>query len=213
MAAKSRRRLAVPCKKMKAAPLKKNVFPEAPSDEDLMALTAGGDHGAFTILAERYAALLYAAAWRLCSDRTMAEDAVQESLVRLWTKAAEWDAGKGASVRTWLYRIACNLCIDMLRRKKWRAVELLDDVAAAPGSAEADVQAQETGRIVARAVRELPERQRMALVLCHYQEMSNAEVAVIMGVSAKGVESLLVRARRSLRRKLEKHRGSIETWT
>ena len=198
---------------MEKAQLKKTGDADAPSDEDLVARTAAGDRAAFTVLADRYTGMLYAAAWRLCADRTMAEDAVQESLVRLWTKAATWDGDKGASVRTWLYRIACNLCLDMLRRKKWRAIELKDDVAHAPGSAEKDMLARQTGRIVARAMRELPERQRLALVLCHYQEMSNAEAALIMGVSDKGIESLLVRARKSLRRKLEKHQGSIETWT
>ena len=185
---------------------------DAPSDEDLVARTAAGDRAAFTMLAERYTGMLYAAAWRLCADRTMAEDAVQESLVRLWTKAATWDGARGASVRTWLYRISCNLCVDMLRQKKWRAVELKDDIASVHGLAEKDMQAQQTGLIVARAVRELPERQRLALVLCYYQEMSNAEAAIIMGVSDKGIESLLVRARQSLRKKLEKHRGGIETW-
>jgi len=199
---------------MKTKPHHNTVTGEtgAPSDEDLVVRTAAGDRDAFTVLAERYTKILYAAAWRLCGDRTMAEDAVQEAMVRLWTKASLWDSSKGASVRTWIYRITCNLCTDMLRRKKWPMVSLRDDVAQAPESSDSDLQRQETGKIIADAVKDLPERQRLALVLCHYQEMSNAEAATVMGVSSKGVESLLVRARQSLRKKLEKHRGSIETW-
>lgn len=185
----------------------------AEPDDILIARSAGGDREAFTALAERYMDMLYATAWRMCADRTMAEDAVQETLVRLWTKAATWDKSRGASVKTWLYRITCNLCTDMLRQKKWKPAELNDDIVAVPQSAEKDIQAKETGKIVAACVRKLPERQRMALVLCHYQEMSNAEAAQTMGVTAKGIESLLVRARQSLRRMLEDQRGSIETWT
>lgn len=185
----------------------------AEPDDALVTRSSAGDRDAFTTLAERHMDMLYATAWRLCGDRTMAEDVVQESLVRLWTKGASWDKSRGASVKTWLCRIACNLCTDMLRQKKWKPVELNEDIAAAPGSVEKDVHAKETETIVANCVRKLPERQRMALVLCHYQEMSNAEAAQIMGVTAKGVESLLVRARQSLRRMLEGQRGSIETWT
>lgn len=182
-------------------------------DEGLMARIAGGDRAAFTALAQRYMNILYAAAYRLCNDRSLAEEIVQETLVRLWTKADSWQEGRGASVRTWLYRIAYNQGIDMLRRRKFQASELDENIASQAARADDALQRQQTGRIVAQAVAGLPERQRMALILCHYQELSNAEAAQVMGLTVKGVESLLVRARQSLHKMLEKDKGSLWPWT
>lgn len=185
---------------------------DAPADEYLMVRIAAGDRAAFTALARRYMNILYAAAYRLCNDRSLAEEIVQETLVRLWTKADSWQEGRGASVRTWLYRIAYNQGIDMFRRRKIPAAELDENIASQDTRADDSLQRRQTGCIVAQAVASLPERQRMALVLCHYQELSNAEAAQIMGLTVKGVESLLVRARQSLHKRLKKDKGSLWPW-
>jgi RNA polymerase sigma-70 factor (ECF subfamily) len=101
---------------------------------------------------------------------------------------------------TWLYRIGHNLCVDRLRRQR----ELpIDNVAEPVEHAEtADPDAIRLQGIVRREIAALPERQRTALVLCHHQGMTNIEAAQILGVSVDALESLLARARRTLREKL-----------
>lgn len=179
-----------------------------PADEtSLIEAVAAGDRAAFTTLAQRHMGMMYAVAFRMTGDRHTAEDVVQESLVRLWARAASWNKERGASVKTWLYRITCNMAVDMLRKNKGGVYELPDDSPDEKTvSAETAMQRRQAGAIVRRAVGELPARQRKALVLCHYEGLSNAEAAEILGTTVKGVEGLLVRARRAVQAKLEQHR-------
>ena len=181
------------------------------SDEALMADIAAGDQAAFRILAERYMNLFYAVAFRMYPQRADAEDIVQEALLRVWSKAHLWKAGTGAAVSTWLYRVTYNLCIDQKRRSGPITAALNEEQADDGAAADKKLQDKETGAIVSEALQRLPERQRAALVLCHYQELSNAEAAAIMGTTVKGVEGLLVRARKALQADLHKHEGVLLT--
>jgi RNA polymerase sigma-70 factor (ECF subfamily) len=167
------------------------------SDETLIARIAAGDRRAFDVFVRRHGDFLFATAVRMMRTRPDAEDVVQETLLRIWQKAATWSPDGGASVRTWTYRIAYNLCIDMLRRR--RPGTILPETLAAPEQTDRSIQERERARHVAAALRELPERQRAALVLCHYQGLSNGEAADVMGTSVKSIESLLIRARRQMR--------------
>ena len=98
-----------------------------------------------------------------------------------------------------MHRVALNLCYDRLRRRREDPMaEPPEQVDLSPG-AEAGLQVRDVGRQVEAALAALPERQREAIVLCHYQELSNIEAAVLMEVSVEALESLLSRARRSLR--------------
>ncbi|MCB9990782.1 MAG: sigma-70 family RNA polymerase sigma factor [Rhodospirillales bacterium] len=182
---------------------------EDASDEDLMADIAGGDREAFRVLAERYMNLFYSVAFRMYPQRADAEDVVQEALLRLWSKAHLWKAGTGAAVSTWLYRLTYNLCVDQKRRNKHTVTDLDDDYVDPDAAADQRIQDKQTGAIVGKALQNLPERQRVALVLCHYQGLSNAEAADIMGTSVKGVEGLLVRARKALQAELKQYKGVL----
>ena len=146
--------------------------------------------------------MIYAASYRMLGSKAAAEDAAQETFLRLWRNAAKWKP-QGAKFETWLYRVAMNICLDQLRKRKREAPE-----EAAPERADhADRQDQtlfkrERRFAIDEALDQLPERQRQAITLCHYQELSNIEAAEIMEVSVEALESLLARGRRALKERL-----------
>lgn len=180
---------------------------EEASDEVLVAHITAGDRRAFAVFAARHGDFLYATAVRMMRESFDAQDVVQETLLRVWQKAGLWRPDGGASVRTWMYRIAYNVCIDSLRRRKPQ-VTLPETLAAGNRTDEATLD-RERHAIVDRALKTLPERQRAVLVLCHYQGLSNAEAAAVVGTSVKGVESLLIRARRAMRDLLAPYKDGL----
>lgn len=133
---------------------------------------------------------------RTLNDRAVADDVAQDVMLRLWSNAGSFDPGR-AKFSTWLYQIAYHRCIDELRRRsrlsEWRPDE--EEPVAAEGDNRKDALAAALGR--------LPERQRSALVLTYYQGLANREVASMMGISVRALESLLVRARKALREVIE----------
>ena len=154
-------------------------------------------------MVEKKLGRLLSLAERLLGRRGEAEEVAQEVFVRLWKQAPHWQPGR-ARFDTWLHRVALNLCYDRLRRRREEVLyDDADDAAADPAAApDALLQAKQRGRRVARALAELPQRQREALVLQYYQELTNSEAAELMGIGVEALESLLVRARRSLRERL-----------
>lgn len=166
-------------------------------DAALMHRVAKGDPDAFRALSRRHVDPLLGMATRMLGDRTEAEDVVQDCFLRVWRTAGTWKPS--AAVGTWLYRIAYNLCIDRLRgRKPMVPIEPLDPPSDAP-SAEQGVQDGHVARRVRAALDGLPERQRGAIVLVHYQELPAREAADLLEISVEALESLLSRARRALR--------------
>jgi RNA polymerase sigma-70 factor (ECF subfamily) len=173
-------------------------------DGALMEQVSRGDREAFAMLVEQYAPALQRFAVRLLVQQPHAEEVVQETLARAWLKAAEYDAER-ARLSTWLYRIAHNLCVDRLRRQE-REVPLapaLESALTARDTAEHLMETLDSQNRVARAIASLSERHRTALVLTYYQSLSNREVAEIMGLSLRALESLLVRARQQIKTTLE----------
>jgi RNA polymerase sigma-70 factor (ECF subfamily) len=169
-------------------------------DAALIARTASGDRLAYAALVKRHLPRVYAVTRRMLGNEAAAEDAAQEALLRLWTHAARYDSSK-ALLSTWLTRIATNLCLDRLRK---RQEEQWDDSydAPLPADQEKAIGDRQLVERVDSALRALPERQRLALVLCHYEDFSMAEAASAMETSVEAVESLLSRARRSLKQRL-----------
>ncbi len=180
---------------MKAEGVIKREYP----DPELMALVAKGDKVAFRELSDRYLKMIYAVAFRMFPEKADADDVVQDALVRLWNKAGAWDAKAGASVSTWIYRITYNIAIDHKRRQKAGHVPLPDHAESDAPDPEMALRRQEERQYVRAAVESLPERQRAALVLCHFEGLSNAQAAEIMDTTVKSVEGLLVRARKTLK--------------
>jgi len=170
----------------------------ADPDEVLLQRIAIGDTAAVSTLVSRKLPRLLSLARRMLGDPVEAEDVAQETLVRTWKQAAHWVPGK-ARIDTWMHRVALNLCYDRLRRRRDSVstddVELLDPA----DSAVTRIEQTQAAERLQKALSTLPERQREAIVLSYYQEMSNMEAATLMGVSVEALESLLARARRTLR--------------
>lgn len=167
-------------------------------DDELLSRVAGGDPAASRALIARKLPRLLALAGRMLGDDAEAQDVAQEAFLRIWKQAPKWRPG-AARFDTWLHRVALNLCYDRLRRRREMAyAEPPEQPDEGPGP-DRGLHALDTGRRVSRALQALPDRQREAVVLCHYQELGNIEAAAIMGVSVEALESLLGRGRRALR--------------
>ncbi len=173
--------------------------PAEPGDDFLLAAAAAGDGAAWSALVDRYLGQITGHAWYMLGDPREAEDVAQEAFVRLVAKAADWQPG-GAKLKTWLYRVVVNLCIDHKRKALPIPVERLPD--RGDGGAEAADRELDLKRSVRAALDDLPPRQRAALVLTYYQGFSNREAGDLLGISDEAVESLLARGRRALAARL-----------
>lgn len=171
---------------------------DASSDADLMRRVAEGDEAACRAVVGRHLPQVLTLARRMLRDRADAEDVAQESMLRLWQMAARWRAD--APIGAWLYRVAHNLAIDRIRRRRPTV-----DVDAAVGLADPgpnpaqSLAAGDRRAAVEGAIANLPERQRTAITLVHTMEMGNIEAAAAMEISVDALESLLARGRRALR--------------
>jgi RNA polymerase sigma-70 factor (ECF subfamily) len=171
------------------------------SDDELLRLSGDGDQAAFASLVGRHLGRAGKLAARVTGNRADAEDAVQEAFLRVWLKAPDWrpEASGGAKFSTWFYRVLMNLCIDRTRRIQPGPLDAAGEIVDPHPDSFDILASNETTRRVAAAVAKLPDRQRAALALCHYEGMSNTEAAAVLDLSVGAVESLLVRARRNLR--------------
>ncbi len=173
----------------------------ADPDEDLVRRVGQGDPAAIQAMIARKLPRMLALAQRMLGDAVEAEDVAQEAMLRAWKQAPRWVPGK-AKFDTWLHRVGLNLCYDRLRRRREIPTESPPDRADDGPAPDRGLLAAELGVRVDAALKRLPDRQREAIVLCHYQELSNIEAAVLMEVSVEALESLLSRGRRSLRQTL-----------
>jgi RNA polymerase sigma-70 factor (ECF subfamily) len=178
---------------------------ETRSDETLMAAIATGDQLAFARLVERHLSRTVGLGTRLMGSRADGEEIAQEAFARVWSHAARWrplGGGGNARFTTWLYRIAVNLAIDRKRRPVHAAMDDVDEPVDEADDGFVRIHRRQVADAVTVAMMELPERQRVALALCFFEGLSNIEAGKIMSLSVGAVESLLVRARRSLRQGL-----------
>src|SRR4030043_321454 len=183
------------------------------SSEDLMARIAEGEEDAFEILVNRHQTSVLNLIYRFVGDRTQAKDLAQEVFIRVWQAAKTYRPE--AKFTTWVYRITANLCFNELksaRRKKWFSFHRSDEdgkhtfeetLSDSGSSAEDLLLEKERSRQIYDALQSLPENQRMAVILKRYDDLSYEEIARVIGCSVPAVESLLVRAKRTLQKKLK----------
>lgn len=174
---------------------------EADTDEDLVIRIGRGDPIAVRAFVTRKGPRMTALAKRMLGDAIEAEDVVQELFMRVWRQAPNWRPGQ-ARFDTWMHRVALNLCYDRLRRRREQPMAEPPEQIDERPLADRGLMAQETGRRVDAALTALPDRQREAIVLCHYQALSNIDAAALMEISVEALESLLSRGRRALRASL-----------
>lgn len=175
----------------------------AAPDDALMKRIGSGDVEAFAELVEGHGGRLYRVAYRLLCDAQEAEDAVQDCFTRLWQNAPLWE-GRGGGVLTWLQRVTVNLCLDRLRRFRIVSDGDIPEIEDHSPGPERLLAIRGLEHVIEQALGALPHRHRAALVLCYLEGLSNLLAAEMLGLHLKAMESLLFRARRSLREELEK---------
>ncbi|MBX6378442.1 MAG: sigma-70 family RNA polymerase sigma factor [Clostridia bacterium] len=174
------------------------------SAEELVEAIAGGNEAAVAALYDRYGPFLFGLCLRICGDRQLAEEAVQDTFVDVWRAAASFDARRGSAV-AWLAAIARNRSLDRLRRAGRRA-EVADPEAlnrvAQSAAVEPVIDDWEAAQVVRQALRSLPEPLRQVIDLAYFQGLSQSEIAARLGLPLGTVKSRTRLAMLQLRREL-----------
>ena len=173
------------------------------SDEALMVAVSARQPQAFRILMGRHMQRAVRVAQRVVRDSAEADDIGQDAFLRVWSHAASFDPDV-ARFTTWLYRIVLNLAFDRGRRRPLMPIDEAIDVRATDPEPVERLIADEERRALEQAMANLSERQRGAIALFHMEGLSGEESAKAMNLSAKAFESLLARARATLREHVQK---------
>lgn len=171
-----------------------------------------GDLNAFNQLVVEYQNLAYSVAFRLLNDSDGAADAVQDSFIKAFRAL---DSFRGGNFKSWLMRIVTNTCYDVLRARKRRKTDSLEDIPVEneyiPAltdrreSPQQYVERQELARLIMMAIQDLPEDQRVSIVLCDVEGYTYEEISDITGVAIGTVKSRISRARGKVRDMLIRH--------
>jgi RNA polymerase sigma-70 factor, ECF subfamily len=184
------------------------------ADVRLMRLVGQGDTGAFEELIEKHQALVAGTIARMLGSNSDVEDIAQQVFIRVWKSARRYVPR--AKFTTWLLKITRNLVFNEMRRTKrhphvplqtepgMQDPPLKDETNLAPDASLLEVELQQA---IEEAILQLPETQRMALVLRRYQQLSYEQIAEVLGLSVPAVKSVLFRARTELRSRLSKYLG------
>lgn len=174
-----------------------------------MAQVQAGDHQAFSAIVRRHTQKFFNLAFRSLHNEADAQDIVQACFLKLWKNPKMYSPDKNAKFTTWFYRVVLNACEDLRRKNKVRAYQDIDEMAdiyGAEGSQETDMVVNEENIALEKAISDLPDRQKDALNLVVYQEMKQKDAAETMGLGVKALESLLSRAKKTLRDRMVKQK-------
>lgn len=176
----------------------------------MVSLAKAGDQNAMSQLYRMHRPMVQALVWRFTGGNAETEDLIQDSFLRAFRNLASFRAER-ASFRTWLYRITSNCCLDHVRRRKTRRTHmeefyLVDREHGSERSISPESLAdfEQRRHILRNAVTRLPAKQRMALVLKHFNNMPIREIALVMKCTEGTVKRHLYRAVRRLRREIER---------
>lgn len=169
-------------------------------EQELINKAQNGDQAAFQKLVHMVLPNVLALGYKMLGNNAEAEDMAQEVMVSFWQNIKKYDPEQ-SKLSTWLYRITANRCLDYLRRKK---PDQLNEEYDEPVEAvqEKEYYEKQIGDLVDLSLKDLPERQYLALVLFHFQGHTQQEIAEMMECSSEAVESLLARARRAMKKSL-----------
>ncbi|MFA5040089.1 MAG: RNA polymerase sigma factor [Bdellovibrionales bacterium] len=173
---------------------------EQSSDYELLQRTARGDTRAYRELIGRHLVRGVKVAERMLGNRQDAEDVMQETCLKIWKEASRWKPQ--AKFSTWLYRVVLNACIDRKRLVVPAMTNEMDDILDPKPVAEDEMIERQRSASVRQALQRLPDRQRAAVVLSYYEEMSNQDSADLMDIGLGAFQQLLFRAKQNLKENL-----------
>ena len=173
------------------------------SDESLVVRICDGDHRAFALLVERHTPMFYKAAYRICGNDCDAQDSIQDAFLKLWQRPYTFDSKKGVKFTTWFYRVVTNIAIDRARKYKPHNTDALETIADNTTLQDEALNEMQKQTELEAAIQKLPERQKLALNLCVYEELSQKEAAHVLNIRIKALESLLMRAKKTLKQEFK----------
>jgi RNA polymerase sigma-70 factor (ECF subfamily) len=171
-------------------------------DRRVIEQVLAGSESAFRQIVDQHSQRIFNYVRRMTRNSTEAEDIAQETFIRFWVSRDRFDPDR-VKLTTWLHRIAHNLCVDYFRQTQLqeRQVPVQSDNQDSP---DTDYELSIRAAVVHKALMTLSERQRSAIVLCHYQNFSQHDAAHILDLSVDALESLLRRGRSKLKQILAK---------
>ena len=185
-----------------------NGSTEKEIDRVLILAFADGDRQAAQQLTERLMPKIHAHAYYRLGNIADAEDVTQEVFLKLWQFAPRWEQGN-AHVSTWLYRVVSNLCKDRYRRPKLEDLVIAKEPTDETQSPANKIDDHYRQKALYGAMSLLPENQRLAVKFRHIDELTNPEIAEIMGLSVEAVESLTARGKRKLIESLASYKTEL----
>ena len=177
------------------------------SDADLLAAAARRDATAFGKLVAKYHGLVFRVVWRITNGNVESEDIAQEAFLKLWNNPGQ--LREAGALKGWLVRVAHNLAMDWFRHRPASADADQVDVEDQRPSAEDNMNRDWVTTRINAAVARLPERQKQVVTLVHFEQFSQIDAARAMELSLDALESLLARARRSLKEYLAEDRQDL----
>lgn len=172
-------------------------------DHALLAYIQDGSHDAFAVLVQRHTERFYRLAYRYVQNRETAEDIVQDAFLKLWEAPGRWQPERNSKFTTWFYRIVVNLCLDWQKKKRPLSLDEEMPLADARETPDTEMIRTQEQHVLEREIAALPERQRMALNLCFAEGLSNQEAAEVIGVRLKALQSLIMRAKATLKERMK----------
>ncbi|MBX2913809.1 MAG: RNA polymerase sigma factor [Cyclobacteriaceae bacterium] len=178
------------------------------TEPEIIKKAAAGDRSAFRMLVETHQQFVYAVAFRVLNNPHDAEDATQETFIRLWKNLTRYKAG--IKLSTWLYHIVTNICLDLLKSAHHKRNRMTLDIAKQTGkihagSADGVMQLLELTKAVEEAAAQLPHIQKIIFVLRDLQGLSPEEVSAILETSEEKIKSNLYHARMAIGKYLKQH--------